>query len=94
MTNTMEKTLPKAPFPEIGRFYEALVTAGVQVGSLNKDRADSLIRILSRTTWKDANQDIYSIWNANGENWNQLIKDVKSYSKAVSKAGKKSPKPS
>lgn len=80
-----DPTNPKPTFSEVGRFYDAVVAAGIAVGTLNRDRADSLVRILARTNWKDANLDIYRIWNTGGDPWGQLIKDVRSYAQEVSR---------
>ena len=83
-------------FPQIGRLYEAVVAANISPGSLNRDQADTVVRILARTTWKNDNMDIYTMWNAGGDHWGQLIKDVKDYSRQVAahqrKTAKTSPK--
>lgn len=78
-------SLPKPAFPYVGRMYQAVVASGISVGSLNRDRADTVVRNLSKTNWKNDNLDIYSIWNAGGDAWGQLIKDVKEYARDVSK---------
>jgi len=78
-----ENDLPKARFSEVGRMYRAVVASGISPGSLNMDRADTVVRNLAKTTWLKDNQDIFRIWNAGGDVWNQLVKDVKSYSRDV-----------
>jgi hypothetical protein len=72
--------------------YQAVVAAGIPVGSLNRDRADTVVRDLAKTNWKKDNMDIYAIWNAGGDSWGQLIKDVKEYSKEVSRHKRSSSK--
>ena len=83
--NTAPATFPKPLFSYIGRMYHAVVAAGIPVGSLNRDRADTVVRDLSKTNWKKDNLDIHAMWNTGGDTWGQLIKDVKSYAKDVSK---------
>ena len=84
--------LPKALFPSVGRFYQAVVAHGFSPMSLNRDQADTVVRILARTNWKNDNMDIYGLWNTGGDPWGQLIKDVKSYAKVVAKSKKVSSK--
>lgn len=83
MNDDALKDLPKPQFKEIGALYEAAVRADVAPGQLNRERADHLMRDLARTTWKDQHPAIYRQWSAGGDTWNQLIKDVKSYSGQV-----------
>jgi hypothetical protein len=89
---TPRTDLPKPLFPQIGRLYDAVVAANINPGSLNRDQADTVVRILARTNWKNDNMDIYNMWNAGGDHWGQLIKDVKDYSKKVSAHQRKSTK--
>ena len=85
------RPLPKPQFSYVGRMYQAVIATGVSVGSLNQDRADTVVRTLSKTNWKNENLDLYSMWNTGGDNWRQLIKDVKEYSRTVSKNKKSTP---
>ncbi len=85
--------LPKPQFSAVGRLYLAAVSVGETPSNLNLDRADSIVRTLSRTNWKKDNLDIYSTWAAGGDPWSQLIKDVKAYSKIVSAHQRKKKKP-
>ena len=77
--------LPKPPFPSVGRLYQAAVANGVNPANINMDRADSLIRILARSVWKNDNMDIYSTWNTGGDPWSRMVKDVREYSKTVAR---------
>jgi len=83
MENDALKDLPKPVFKEIGALYEAAVRAGVSPGQLNRERADHLMRDLCKTQWKDQHPAIHRLWNAGGDTWHQLIKDVKSYTGQV-----------
>lgn len=76
-------TLPKPQFPYIGRLYSAAVEAGVPPGSLNRESADSLIRILQRGNWAKDNQDIINMWARGGDVYGDLIKAVRAYSNTV-----------
>lgn len=91
MADNTKTDRPRAQFSNVGRMYEAVIEAGMSVGSLNMDRADTVVRDAAKTRWINDNQDIYRIWAAGGEPWSQLIKDVKSYSKDVSLSRRKKP---
>lgn len=96
MNDDALKDLPKPQFKEIGTLYEAAVRAGVAPGQLNRERADHLMRDLARTQWKEQHLKIYQLWSRGGDTWNQLIKDVKSYSGLVNqhrRAAKKTKNP-
>jgi hypothetical protein len=77
---TITETDLKPQFKEVGVLYEAVVAANLPMARLNRDTADTLMRELSRTPWKGLNERVYHLWNAGGDEWHQLIKDVKSYS--------------
>jgi hypothetical protein len=79
-------TLPKPVYPYIGRLYQAAVDAGISPGTLNRESADSLIRILQRSNWAKQNEDIISIWNRGGDAYGDLIKAVRAYSNTVNQA--------
>lgn len=79
-------TLPKPVYPYIGRLYQAAVDAGISPGTLNRESADSLIRILQRSNWAKENADIISIWNRGGDAYGDLIKAVRAYSNTVNQA--------
>jgi hypothetical protein len=89
MSDDNKNDLPKPQFSEVGRMYQAVVAAGISAGSLNRDRADTVVRDLAKTTWLKDNMDIYRMWNAGGDVWGQLIKDVKSYSRDVAQHKRK-----
>jgi len=79
-------TLPKPQYPYIGRLYAAAVEAGVSPGTLNRESADSLIRILQRGNWAKENADIINIWNRGGDAYGDLIKAVRAYHNQVNQA--------
>ena len=79
-------TLPKPVFPYIGRLYQAALDAGISPGTLNRESADSLIRILQRGNWAKQNEDIISIWNRGGDAYGDLIKSVRAYHNQVNQA--------
>lgn len=81
-------TLPNPQFPYIGRLYSAAVEAGVSPGTLNRESADSLIRILMRGNWAKDNGDIINIWNRGGDTYGDMIKAVRAYSIAVNQAAR------
>lgn len=81
-------TLPKPLFPYIGRLYAAAVEADVNPGTINRESADSLIRILQRSNWAKDNADIISIWNRGGDTYGDLIKAVRAYSNTVNQAAR------
>ena len=79
-------TLPKPVFAYIGRLYSAAVEAGINPGTLNRESADSLIRILQRSNWAKDNEDIINMWNRGGDVYGDLIKAVRAYSNTVNQA--------
>jgi hypothetical protein len=81
-------TLPKPLFPYIGRLYAAAMEAGVSPTTLNRESADSLIRILQRGNWAKENADIISIWNRGGDAYGDLIKEVRVYGAQVNQAAR------
>ena len=85
MSNSVQG-LPKPVFPYIGRMYEAVVSQGFIPTSLNRENAERVIKILSRTTWSIENKDLIMLWTLGGDAWGELIKDVKLYSIVVNKS--------
>lgn len=81
-------TLPKPQYAYIGRLYAAAVEAGVSPGTLNRESADSLIRILQRGNWAKENADIINIWNRGGDAYGDLIKAVRAYHNQVNQAAR------
>ncbi len=81
-------TLPKPVFPYIGRLYQAALDAGVNPGTLNRESADSLIRILQRSNWAKDNEDIINMWNRGGDVYGDLIKAVRAYHNQVNQAAR------
>ncbi len=79
-------TLPKPVFPYIGRLYQAALDAGIHPGTLNRESADSLIRILQRSNWAKDNEDIINMWNRGGDVYGDLIKAVRAYHNQVNQA--------
>lgn len=79
-------TLPKPLYPYIGRLYAATVEAGISPATLNRESADSLIRILQRGNWAKDNADIINIWNRGGDVYGDLIKAVRAYHNQVNQA--------
>ena len=76
-------TLVKPVFASIGRFYQAVVAAGIPTGALNRENADTVVRNLLHTSWSDNNADIIRTWNLGGDGWGDLIKDVRAYGQRV-----------
>jgi hypothetical protein len=81
-------TLPKPVYPYIGRLYQAAVNAGVSPGTLNRESADSLIRILQRGNWAKDNEDIINMWNRGGDTYGDMIKAVRVYALQVNQAAR------
>lgn len=79
-------TLPKPLFPYIGRLYVAAVEAGINPSTLNRENADSLIRVLQRSNWAQHNADIITMWNRGGDAYGDMIKAVRAYSTQVNQA--------
>lgn len=92
MTSNADQSLPKPLFPSIGRMYSAVLSMDMVPSALNMNQADTVVRTLARTNWKNDNEDIYKMWNGQGESWVQLVKDVRAYSKEVSKHRRSSKK--
>lgn len=78
--------LPKAQFTYIRRFYEAAISQGMSPGGLNQERADTLMRIMSKSSWLEDNTDLHRLWMLGGDGWTDTIKAVRSYSSDVNKA--------
>ena len=77
---------PKAQFKNVGALYQAVIDAGMSVGKLNRETADTLMRELVRGTkraWGEQNPSVVKLWNSGGDDWHQLIKDVKAYASVV-----------
>jgi hypothetical protein len=81
-------TLPKPMYPYIGRMYSAAVEAGINPGTLNRENADSLIRVLQRTNWALENADIINMRHRGGDVYGDLIKEVRAYSATVNQAAR------
>lgn len=81
-------TLPKPVFAYIGRLYSAAVEAGINPSTINRESADSLIRILQRSNWAKDNEDIINMWNRGGDVYGDLIKAVRAYSNTVNQAAR------
>lgn len=81
-------TLPKPLYPYIGRMYAAAVEAGINPGTLNRENADSLIRILQRGNWAKDNADIINMRHRGGDVYGDLIKEVRAYSLMVNRAAR------
>lgn len=72
-------TLPKPVFPYIGRMYAAVVEAGINPLTLNRENADTLIRVLQRTNWALENADIINMRHRGGDSYGDMIKEVRAY---------------
>ena len=66
----------------------AAVEAGINPGTLNRENADSLIRILQRGKWAQENQDIIQMWNRGGDVFGDMIKAVRAYHSQVNQAAR------
>jgi hypothetical protein len=89
MTTGEKKDRPKASFNNIDRLYDAIENWGMTTSEINGESLDTMIRILARTNWKAQNNDIWDVWNAGGDKWSQMIKDVRKFSNDVTDYRKK-----
>jgi len=74
---------PKAQFNYIGNAYAGAAALGIDTGNLTKDRADSLMRVLCKTTWLEDNPTAYRLWVLGGDPWGQFVKDLVDYTRTV-----------
>jgi len=74
---------PKAQFKYISNTYAGAVALGMDPGNLNRDRADTLLRELSKTEWLLDNKTAHQLWILGGDPWFQFIKDLGAYTKQV-----------
>jgi hypothetical protein len=74
---------PKAQFRYISNTYQGAVALGVDTGNLTRDRADSLMRDLCKTSWLADNATAYRLWVLGGDPWAQFVKDLVEYTRQV-----------
>ena len=75
--------LPKPQFGYVGRLYAAVVAEGLSPTSLNRENTDTVLRKLCKTSWLAENRDIHKLWMLGGDDYGDMIKEVKKYGAVV-----------